>query len=327
MSETNVTNLIIAFVAALASAVLVAGWGALRRWKTRDKQLMKISTLVGVHQSDLLTDTERDELGRRIRFEVDDYLNGDSLRRAFRVQRILYGILGAFVMGLAYLGGRSEGVPRVGFFAGMALCMFLAVGITGVPPSRWAMPSFLKSYRDPTKFRGMTTAYAEWGAEDTKLKEGETVLIYRSGNGLDFDHLRGVVGDSGWVLGVEPKEYDRGWSENGVAMRGWKNVVVGDSLEDIHDECVDVAIVKNHVLKMDRAEIVSALSELRRVLRPGGRIMVFALGGVVARPRERPTEIHDLIGDMFEECEYADLGRMGLAIRAVKAIPEPSASP
>jgi SAM-dependent methyltransferase len=107
------------------------------------------------------------------------------------------------------------------------------------------------------------------------LKDGETVLDLGSGAGFDCFLAAGRVGPSGRVIGVDmtPDMVER--ARRAAKAGGYENVEfrLGEiEALPVPDESVD-AIISNCVLNLSPSRD-RVLAEARRVLKPGGRIMI-----------------------------------------------------
>jgi demethylmenaquinone methyltransferase/2-methoxy-6-polyprenyl-1,4-benzoquinol methylase len=58
------------------------------------------------------------------------------------------------------------------------------------------------------------------------VQRGERVLDVACGTGLNFSHLRELVGEEGYVLGVDATPAMLDIARQRIARRGWKNVEV-----------------------------------------------------------------------------------------------------
>ncbi|HET8758680.1 MAG TPA: methyltransferase domain-containing protein [Solirubrobacteraceae bacterium] len=102
------------------------------------------------------------------------------------------------------------------------------------------------------------------------LRPGETVLDIGSGPGFLADEMAAEVGPEGAVHGVDPSE-----SMLAIARRRETRVAyaTGDALAlPFADETFD-AVVSTQVYEYV-TDMPAALAEARRVLRPGGRVLV-----------------------------------------------------
>jgi arsenite methyltransferase len=121
-----------------------------------------------------------------------------------------------------------------------------------------------------------------------ELREGERVLDLGSGGGIDVLLAARRVGDDGFVYGVDMTDemLRLAWENAGTA--GVENVEFRKGfIEDLPlpDGEVDV-VISNCVLNLS-TDAPAVLSEMHRVLRPGGRI---GLSDVVAEDRLSAAE-------------------------------------
>jgi len=108
------------------------------------------------------------------------------------------------------------------------------------------------------------------------LAAGESVLDVGCGAGGDFALLRGAVGPTGRIVGVEfsPKLARRAGSR--IERAGWSNVELrpSDATKDPMGTAEFDAAVANCSLSTMPA-IDAALGNIYRALKPGGRLMVW----------------------------------------------------
>jgi ubiquinone/menaquinone biosynthesis C-methylase UbiE len=109
--------------------------------------------------------------------------------------------------------------------------------------------------------------------EALAIKGGETVVDLGCGPGTDLGELAAAVGVSGQVIGVDFSEEMVGRARERTADLTAVDVRLGDLQElELEDGSIDRARtdrVLQHV-----AEPAKALAEVRRVLRPGGRLVM-----------------------------------------------------
>lgn len=110
------------------------------------------------------------------------------------------------------------------------------------------------------------------------LKPGDRVLDLACGTGLNFPHLRQLVGERGQVVGVDVTPAMLDIAQKIIIKQGWKNVEVreadaaalpfpGDSFDK-----VIVSFALNII-----PECVRAIEEVQRVLVPGGRFVALEM--------------------------------------------------
>ncbi len=104
------------------------------------------------------------------------------------------------------------------------------------------------------------------------LRPGDRVLDLACGTGLNFPHLRELVGENGKVIGVDLTPAMLDIARNLITKRGWKNVEVreADAAKlPFPDASFDKAMVSFALVIIP--DYVKAIEEVRRVLVPGGR--------------------------------------------------------
>jgi arsenite methyltransferase len=128
---------------------------------------------------------------------------------------------------------------------------------------------------------GNPTAVAE-------LRPGETVLDLGSGGGIDVLLSARRVGPTGRAIGVDMTDEMLDLARHNAAEAGIANAeFLKGTIESLPlaDDAVDV-VISNCVINL-AADKASALAEIARVLRPGGRI---GISDVVADDRLSPAE-------------------------------------
>jgi SAM-dependent methyltransferase len=107
------------------------------------------------------------------------------------------------------------------------------------------------------------------------LRPGETVLDVGCGAGVDSLLAARQVGPTGRVIGVDMTQAMLDKAAAGARESGLANLEFRYGLAEalpVEDESVDV-VISNGVLNLCPDKML-AMSEIRRVLRPGGRIQV-----------------------------------------------------
>ena len=107
------------------------------------------------------------------------------------------------------------------------------------------------------------------------MPEGATVVDIGSGAGTDLLLAALRVGPAGHAIGVDMTEAMRDRARRGAAACGLTNVEVREgeaTALPVETESVDV-VISNGVLNLV-AEKMAAIAEIRRVLKPGGRVQI-----------------------------------------------------
>ncbi len=134
--------------------------------------------------------------------------------------------------------------------------------------------------------------------KDAKIQEGHTVLDLGSGAGNDAFVARSLVGEKGYVIGVDITEAMIEKARKNNDKLGYQNVefVLGE-IEDLplEENSIDVA-VSNCVLNLV-PDKYKAYSEVHRVLKPSGH---FSMSDVVLRG-ELPKGILEA-SEMYAGC-------------------------
>lgn len=147
--------------------------------------------------------------------------------------------------------------------------------------------------------------------EHAGLEPGQTVLDLGSGAGLDLFIARSIVGDGGYMIGVDmtPAMIDR--ARANTADLGYGNVEfrLGE-LEHlpVRDASVDV-VLSNCVLNLvpDKA---AAFAEMYRVLKPGGHFCVsdIVVQGTLPPSVQRSLELHaGCVAGAIDQAVYLNL--------------------
>ncbi len=113
-------------------------------------------------------------------------------------------------------------------------------------------------------------------------QRGDRVLEVACGTGLNFAHLRELVGDEGQVVGVDltPAMLER--AQRRIARHGWKNVEVreADAAQLPFPEASFDKAICTFALNIIPND-VRAIEEIRRVLASGGRFVSLEMGARV----------------------------------------------
>jgi ubiquinone/menaquinone biosynthesis C-methylase UbiE len=120
------------------------------------------------------------------------------------------------------------------------------------------------------------------------LREGETVLDLGSGGGIDVLLSARRVGPTGFAYGVDMTDEMLALAESNAAKAGATNVrFLKGRIEAVPlpDESIDV-VISNCVINLS-TDKRAVLTEMQRLLRPGGRVGV---SDVVAEDHLSPTD-------------------------------------
>ncbi len=156
--------------------------------------------------------------------------------------------------------------------------------------------------------------------EHAKIKTGNTVLDLGSGAGNDVFVARSLVGDSGYVIGVDFTENMIKKANENKAKLGFGNIDfrLGD-IENlpVEDNTVDV-VISNCVINLvpDKNK---AFAEIFRVLKPGGHLCIsdMVLNGEVPDELRKDLELYagcvagavstDDYSNMLENQNFVDI--------------------
>jgi arsenite methyltransferase len=102
---------------------------------------------------------------------------------------------------------------------------------------------------------------------------GERILDVGSGPGFLVASMADAVGDRGAVHGLDPSSPMNAVARELATSRPWVSIDTGDALKLPYPDATFDAAVSTQVYEYV-ADIPTALSELRRVLKPGGRTLI-----------------------------------------------------
>lgn len=143
---------------------------------------------------------------------------------------------------------------------------------------RWA------SFYNPT--HGWTLPKRHAARLALGLQPGDHVLDLACGTGLNFTHMRELVGTQGHVVGVDLSPRMLAIARQLVATHGWQNVKAreADAAQlPFPDESFHKAICSFALNIIP--DYVQAIKEVRRVLVPGGRFVALEMrSGIHALP-------------------------------------------
>ncbi|HEU0295537.1 MAG TPA: methyltransferase domain-containing protein [Anaerolineales bacterium] len=110
------------------------------------------------------------------------------------------------------------------------------------------------------------------------LQPGDRVLDLGCGTGLNFPHLRELVGAHGQVVGVDLTPAMLDIARKMIKTKGWKNVEVHEA-DAAHlpfpDASFDKVIITFALTIIP--EYISAIEEVRRILIPGGQFVALEM--------------------------------------------------
>lgn len=117
-------------------------------------------------------------------------------------------------------------------------------------------------------------------------RAGECILDVGNGTGVALAHLISSVGRDGLAVGVDLSKRMQDTTQRRLQRAGlYTPLTVGDGTALPFRSGMFDGVFMSFVLELfDTPEIPDVLGEVRRVLRPGGRLTVVALGAV-ERPR------------------------------------------
>jgi ubiquinone/menaquinone biosynthesis C-methylase UbiE len=104
-------------------------------------------------------------------------------------------------------------------------------------------------------------------------RPGERILDVGSGPGFLVASIAEAVGAGGAVHGLDPSPSMNGLARTRTAAHPWVRIDDGDALALPYPDATFDAAVSTQVYEYV-ADVPAALTELRRVLRPGGRVVV-----------------------------------------------------
>lgn len=105
------------------------------------------------------------------------------------------------------------------------------------------------------------------------LQPGERVLDVGSGPGLLLRDLAGAVGETGRACGLDLSDAMLELGRRRCSDQSWVSFDAGDAANLPYDDASFDALVSTQVYEYVE-DIPAALAEVRRVLRPGGRIAI-----------------------------------------------------
>jgi demethylmenaquinone methyltransferase/2-methoxy-6-polyprenyl-1,4-benzoquinol methylase len=106
------------------------------------------------------------------------------------------------------------------------------------------------------------------------IQPGDRVLDLACGTGLNFAHLRQLVGETGSVLGVDLTPAMLAVARQRIARGGWSNVTVREA-DAAHLPLTEASfnrVICSYALTII-PDYIRAIEETKRVLIPGGRLV------------------------------------------------------
>ncbi|MEO3856879.1 class I SAM-dependent methyltransferase [Acrocarpospora sp. B8E8] len=164
------------------------------------------------------------------------------------------------------------------------------------------------------------------------LRPGDAVLDVGCGTGYLTRIIAPVTGPDGHVTGVDPSPQMIEYARRRAPGNSTYIVGKGESL-DLPDASTDVVISTLAIHHMPAAARATAIGEMFRVLRPGGRLLIVEfrpptgrltsrLVGALTSPAMRHN-LRDLLGELIPEAGFriereGDLKRLFYYVRAVR---------
>lgn len=169
----------------------------------------------------------------------------------------------------------------------------------------------------PIMFRGSERAVRQLTADVAQLSPGEHVLDVGCGTGTFTLLARERVGATGSVHGIDPAPRQLASARRKVAARGlgidFQIGVVEDLPWPAHSFDVVVSSFMMHHLPDDLKR--RGLTEIARVLKPGGRLLVIDMNGPVGPWKSRLRDLLTLMRDAgFVGAELLETSFRGLGI-------------
>src|SRR5271157_3208819 len=151
---------------------------------------------------------------------------------------------------------------------------------SGTAPSEWnAFARAQAAQRWKRQSAAMGRQMTEAIVADAKVEPGMTVLDVACGTGEPAISLAMLLKDSGLVVGIDVSSQPLKMAAQRARDRGLRNL--GFQQADVHhlplaDGCFDRVTCRLGVMFF--SDVARALAEMRRVLKPGGRVTLLAWG-------------------------------------------------
>ncbi len=313
------------------AGILAALFGFAWIWRTRDRQLARVGALAQLEASPSLDAEAKAVIGARIRNEVEDILEGDKSRRPFRVQQAFYLLLWAAAAALLVFGVGRPLPFKILLWVSAALLVVLAIGITNVPPHRWAMPHWLRSYQDETRERVPNDPWTRRALRELPAPHGDGPVVV-VGQRRNLPAARDYAAGQRRVVLLCSPHVEAEFSYALVRHRRWDDVTVisgaleRDPLHELPDgqpvAITDaVAVVVLERLADRPSGLLNAAGTLHGMLAIGGSAFVHVHGRV---DRRHPTkdETMDALRTVFGPANVEEgRGRFGFRVARVVRAP------
>jgi ubiquinone/menaquinone biosynthesis C-methylase UbiE len=163
---------------------------------------------------------------------------------------------------------------------------------------------------------GAEAEFREFVLDHLDLDDEDTILSVGCGPGFETAALAERVGEDGHVIGVDVNEGVLTAAGDRCAAYPQVSFGQGDITNlPVADASVDYAIAKQVFYAV--SDVESALAELVRVVRPGGRVAVTA---TERRTHTKHTPTHRM--ETADELYRSEMGDRGLGTRLVALLPE-----